>query len=218
MTALDIFFEEFGNGAANGGRDNFKVEYVEAVTTAIEAEDLFHSGLYKEANDAVKNLWEKHPTGSDVWDWNNPDMRPTLQGFSFTHPYALLRMVEDMSSFQLTGTIQPAGPKNKMIITVVLAKMKAIIPTSWNDFFLQNGTMRPNVGVTKTIPFDEKLLADDYKIVQENLKTWIAYIENVVVQGHIEFQVKVIESDDPLQCTLGYKYSIIYNFFTNFSY
>ena len=88
-------------------------------------------------------------------------------------------------------------------LTVVLAKMKAIIPTSWNDFFLQNGTMRPNVGVPKTIPFDEKLLADDYKIIQENLKTWIAYIENVVVQGHIEFQVKVIESDEPLQCTLG---------------
>jgi len=205
MTALDIFFEEFGNGAANGGRDHFNVEYVEAVTTAIEAEDLFHAGLYKEANDAVKNLWEKHPTGSNVWDWNNRNMRPKIQGFSETHPYALLRMVEDMSSFQLTADHVPASPKKQMVITVVLAEMETILPTSWNDFSSEDGTMKENVGVSKTILFDEKMLDGDYKIIHENLKTWIAYIENVAVQGHIDFQVKVVKTVEPLYCSIRLK-------------
>ena len=199
---LDYFFEKFGNGANNGGRDHFPIEYVEALTTAIVAEDLFYAGLYQEANNAVKNLWTKYPIGSSVWR-DDTLTRPTIQGFYYTRPYALLRMVEDMSSFRLTGTIPPSGPKNEMVITVALAKMSVIVPTSWDDFFLQNGTMKPNVGVPKTIPFDEKMLADDYKIIQENLRTWIAYIENVVVQGHIDFQVKVIESDEPLQCRIG---------------
>ena len=199
-SALDIFFLEYGNGAANCGRDNFNSEYVEAATAAIEAEDLFHAGLYKEANDKVKDLWKKHPTGSEVW--GRESMTPNIQGWSWAHPYALLRMVEDMSSFRLTADNVPASPKNQMVITVVLAEMETILPRSWNDFSLEDGTMKENFGVSKTIPFYEKMLEDDYKIIRENLKAWIAYLENVVAQGHIEFQVKVVKTVKPLNCSI----------------
>ena len=46
------------------------------------------------------------------------------------------------------------------------------------------------------------LLDDNYKIIHENLKTWIAYIENIVVQGHIDFQVKVVKTVEPLHCRI----------------
>ena len=114
-------------------------------------------------------------------------------------PYALIRMVEDMATFQLAGSV-PAVPKYRVIITVVLAKAKTVLPTSWDDFDLQLGGMKPNAGVPKVVGFNDHMLDDNNKVIRDSLITWIAYIENAVAEGNIDFELKVIEADDTINC------------------
>ena len=207
--ALDTFF-----GACNGGRDVFNLEHVEALTTAIEADDLFHAGLYKESKDAVHNIWEKYPPGSNVWSDHIFSQAGKNGEWRWADPYALLRMVDDMASFKLTGNVT-VSPQNQLVITVLLAKTKITLPRSWQDFHLENGTLKTNAGVTKVVEFYDKTFENNYKIIHENLKTWVAYNENALFQGKVDVQVEVIEVDEPMNCNLRYLLvilEIIYNF------
>ena len=114
-------------------------------------------------------------------------------------PYPLLRMVDDMNWFRLNGKI-PDHPKYNATITVVMAKADTVLPTSWDDFDLTTGFIKPNSGVRKVVGFNDHMTADHHKVIFDALRTWIAYIEDAVAEAQIKFTLKVIESDDPVHC------------------
>jgi hypothetical protein len=41
--------------------------YIEALTAAIQADDLFFAGLHQEMAALIYSLWESFPTGSNIW-------------------------------------------------------------------------------------------------------------------------------------------------------
>ena len=108
-------------------------------------------------------------------------------------------MVDDMNRFRLEEEI-PEQPKYNATITVVLAKADTVLPTGWDDFDLSSGFIKPNHGVRKVVGFNDHMLDDHNKVLYDSLRTWIAYIENAVAEGEIDFTLRVIESDDPVQC------------------
>ena len=114
-------------------------------------------------------------------------------------PYPLLRMVEDMNQFRLAGDL-PAQPKYHATITVVLARAATMLPTSWNDFDLTTGTIKPGSGVPRVVGFNNHMTANHHKVIHDSLRTWLAYLENAVAQGEIEFNLRVVEADDPVEC------------------
>ena len=194
---LDTFFETFGQGSGNGGRDNFSPDYVEALTAAIHAEDLFYSGLYQETAALIISIWEKFPVGTDAW---GPIMGEAgKHGEKNSDPYPLLRMVEDMNRFRLEGEI-PDHPKYNATITVVMAKANTVLPTKWDDFDVKTGFLKPDRGVRKVVGFNDHMTANHHKVIYDSLRTWIAYIENAVAEAQIDFTLKVIEADDPVEC------------------
>jgi len=194
---LDIFFETFGNGAGNGGRDSFSPDYVEALTASIQSEDLYYAGLYQEASNVINSIWEKFPAGTNAW---GPIMGEAgKHGEKDSDPYPLLRMVDDMNWFRLNGNI-PDHPKYNATITVVMAKADTVLPTSWDDFDMTTGFMKPNRGVRKVVGFNDHMTANHHKVIFDALRTWIAYIEDAVAEAQIKFTLKVIESDDPVHC------------------
>ena len=194
---IDVFFETFGEGAGNGGRDAFSQDYVDALTTAIQAEDLFYAGLHQEAAHMISAIWERFPAGTDAW---GPIMGEAgKHGEKDSDPYPLLRMVEDMNLFRLVGEI-PEQAKYNATITVVMAKADTVLPTSWNDFDLQTGLLKPGHGVRKVVGFNDHMLADHHKVIFDALRTWIAYIEDAVAEAQIDFTLRVIEADDPVSC------------------
>ena len=194
---LDVFFEMFGQGAANGGRDAFSPDYVTALTTAIQAEDLFYAGLHQETADLIAATWESFPVGTEAW---GPIMGEAgKHGEKDSDPYPLLRMVEDMNLFRLVGEI-PDQAKYNATITVVMAKADTVLPTSWDDFDLSTGLLKPGHGVRKIVGFNDHMLADHHKVIFDALRTWIAYIEDAVAEAQIDFTLRVIEADDPVIC------------------
>ena len=116
-----------------------------------------------------------------------------------SNPYALLRMVDDMNRFRLEGNV-PDHPKYTATITVVMAKADTVLPTSWDDFDLSTGYLKPHKGLRKVVGFNDHMLANHHKVINDALRTWIAYIEDAVAEAQIDFTLKVIESDDPVEC------------------
>ena len=194
---IDVFFETFGQGSGNGGRDAFSPDYVDAVTAAIQAEDLFYAGLHQETADMIAGIWERFPVGTDAW---GPIMGEAgKHGEKDSDPYPLLRMVEDMNLFRLLSDI-PEQAKYNATITVVMAKADTVLPTSWDDFDLQTGLLKPGHGVRKIVGFNDHMLADHHRVIFDALRTWIAYIEDAVAEAQIDFTLRVIEADDPVIC------------------
>ena len=194
---LDTFFETFGQGSGNGGRDSFSAEYVLALTAAIQAEDLFYAGLHQEAANLVAGVWQSLPVGTSVW---GPVMGESgKHGEKNSGPYPLLRMVEDMNRFRLEGQI-PERPKYNATITVVLAKADTVLPTGWADFDLSTGAMKPGHGIKKVVGFNDHMTADRNRVIHDSLRTWIAYIEDAVAEAQIDFTLHVIDADDPVKC------------------
>ena len=141
--------------------------------------------------------WEKFPAGTNSW---GPIMGEAgKHGEKDSDPYPLLRMVDDMNWFRLNGNI-PDHPKYNATITVVMAKADTVLPTSWDDFDLETGYIKPGKGVSKVVGFNDHMTADHHKVIFDALRTWIAYIEDAVAEAQIEFTLKVIESDDPVHC------------------
>ena len=170
---------------------------MQALTAAIQAEDLFYAGLHQETANMVNTIWDKFPAGTDAW---GPIMGEAgKHGEKDSDPYPLLRMVDDMNLFRLVGDI-PDKPKYNATITVVMARADTVLPTSWDDFDLQTGLIKPGHGVRKVVGFNNHMTADHHKVIFDALRTWIAYIEDAVAEAHIDFTLRVIEADDPVQC------------------
>ena len=201
---LDTYFSLFGqdnnpNGqnAGNGGRDSYGLAYVEALTAAIQAEDLYFAGLHQEAANLVASVWEKFPVGAEIWGAITEESYKN--GAQHGGPYPLLRMVDDMNRFRLDGDI-PATPKYNATMTVVLARAETILPTAWDDFDLTTGVLKPGRGVRKLVGFNDYMNANNHQIIHDSLRSQIAYIVDAVAEGQIKITLKVIEAYDPVNC------------------
>lgn len=197
-TTLEAFFDCYG------GQSAFSTHSVQALTTYIQAEDAINAGQYDVAKDLIENLFEKYPTGSDLW-WQVFNA-PNGANIGAPHAYYGLRMMEDIIAHGLNSDPVVDVKKANMKI-VLIGCSQGIQPTTKAE--LQNGT--GNFVVNKIQP---KLKEDNYRIIKQSMDLFIKYVK-AITYGKLDLNIDFVEMDSvcvPVKVTTTRPYLAYDNF------
>ena len=162
------------------GAGNFSPQFVEALTTFAEAEELWRRSDFATAKARLDDLWLRYPPGDP--SWSSLPFRPFGLNLGWPTAYYGLRMLSDMTDWRVGGGTPDLPTSRTVRMTVLVAgQSSGIEPRTVAE--IQSGT-----GVPVLHEVDGRLTD---RVIRESLLLFQDYI-GAMTQGGLRVEADIL--------------------------